>query len=206
MKLKVCGMKFRENIAVIDSLQPDYLGFIFFSGSKRCVAGKLASSDLNTSAKRAGVFVDQCVEEIEAAVKTYGLHAVQLHGNESPGECRYFKRRGIEVIKAFSIGSEQDFLLTKLYTDCCDLFLFDTKGENAGGNGITFDWKVLEKYESQVPYFLSGGIGPENISEAMKITDARLFGIDINSRAEHSPGLKDPVKVEQIISIIKNRN
>lgn len=205
MKIKVCGMKLRENIAAIDRLQPDYLGFIFFEGSKRCVKGTLAPGDLeSTSAKRAGVFVDQRAEEVEAAVKEYNLHAVQLHGNESPGECRYFKRMGIEVIKAFSIEKGLDLLLARSYADCCDLFLFDAKGKEAGGNGISFDWRVLEKYDSHVPFFLSGGIGPENISDVMKIKDARLFGIDINSKAEHSPGIKDPAKVEQMISIIKS--
>lgn len=206
MKVKVCGMKLRDNIAEIDRLQPDYLGFIFFDGSKRCVKGTLDPADIgNTSARRIGVFVDQSVEEIEAAIKAYKLHAVQLHGNESPGECRYFRRKGIEVIKAFSIGKESDFLLTKSYTGCCDLFLFDTKGMEAGGNGISFDWNLLEKYDSQVPFFLSGGIGPENIQEAMKIKDERLFGIDVNSKAEHSPGVKDFIKVQQVISHIKNR-
>lgn len=207
LKLKICGMRDPENIEQILRLQPDYLGLIFFKGSARYVEQKIENLDLDV--KKTGVFVDASEEEIFEKVQDYDLSAVQLHGNESPQFCQNLKNafldidKSIKIIKVFGIKDEFDFELLKPYEEIADLFLFDTKGKNKGGNGITFDWQLLLDYPSSTPFFLSGGIGPEEVPavktfflELQKRKKEHLFyGIDVNSKFETAPAFKDPEKL-----------
>ena len=200
MKLKICGMKYPDNILEVGSLLPDYMGFIFWEKSARYFDGTLPT--LPQSIKKTGVFVNANVEEIIEKVTKYDLQAVQLHGHESIAFCQELKNKlakSIEIIKVFSVDSEFDFNQLEPYETVCDYFLFDTKGKLPGGNGTTFDWKVLEQYPSQKPFFLSGGIGLDEIDLVKQIlkTDLPIYAIDVNSKFEIEAGLKDKEKLDR---------
>ena len=198
MKLKVCGMKYVENIQQIAELQPEYLGFIFYEKSKRNFDGIIPK--LPKSIKKTGVFVNASLDEVLEKIKTYNLQAVQLHGDESEQFCKELRQaelvsasqKQVQVIKVFGIKDEFDFNILKPFESVVDYFLFDTKGKERGGNGITFNWKVLEKYPFSKPFFLSGGIGLAQTEEINKIrkTDLPIYGLDVNSKFEIEAGLK----------------
>ncbi|MBP2282485.1 phosphoribosylanthranilate isomerase [Flavobacterium sp. CG_23.5] len=194
MKLKICGMKYPDNILEVGSLVPDYMGFIFWKKSARYFDGVIP--DLPKSIKKVGVFVNETAEVILAKVIKYDLQAIQLHGHESVEFCLNLKNEldsKIEIIKVFSVDDDFDFEVLKPFEAVCDYFLFDTKGKLPGGNGTTFDWKVLEKYPSSKPFFLSGGIGIEELEAVKEISKSNLplYAIDVNSKFEIEPGLKN---------------
>jgi phosphoribosylanthranilate isomerase len=193
-KLKICGMKVPDNIAEAVALQPDYMGFILYPGSKRFIAALDASviRDIPATIKTTGVFVDEDLEIVKNAVERYHFKAVQLHGAESPAYCRELKAVA-EVIKAFGVDESFDFDTLNAYDNAVDYFLFDTQTAEHGGSGKTFNWQLLENYKLQKPYFLSGGIGAGHAAELLQINDKRLYAVDVNSRFEHSAGLKDIV-------------
>lgn len=207
MKLKICGMKY--NIEEVAALQPDYLGFIFWKPSKRFFDGSIPKLPRTTG--KVGVFVDANIDEILDRTNTYGLNAIQLHGNESPEFCAKLKEQfeyqniKIDILKVFSIIDSFDFSQLSSYEKSSDFFLFDTKGKLPGGNGYQFNWKVLKGYPSKKPYFLSGGIGLEeldNVLEFLQKEESKYcHAIDVNSRFEISPGLKDIDKLKKF----KNR-
>ena len=192
--LKICGMKYPENILEVGSLLPDYMGFIFWEKSTRYFDGEIPN--LPESIKKVGVFVNASSSEILDKIKKYDLQAVQLHGNESVEFCATLKNSVpnlIEIIKVFSILDTFDFEELKPFETVCDFYLFDTKGKLPGGNGTAFDWKVLESYPSTKHFFLSGGIGIEEIEAINEIlkTNLPLYAIDVNSKFEIEPGLKN---------------
>ena len=194
MKLKICGMKYPENITEVGSLLPDYMGFIFWEKSARYFDGIIP--ELPKSIKKVGVFVNTSQEEILKKIEKYDLQAIQLHGQESVEFCLNLKAEigtEIEIIKVFSVKDDFDFRDLKPFEAVCDYFLFDTKGKLPGGNGTTFDWKVLENYPSTKPFFLSGGIGIQELEAVKEITKTNLpiYAIDVNSKFEIEPGLKN---------------
>jgi len=199
MKIKICGMKYQENIEQVAALQPDYLGFIFHEKSKRNFEGRIPV--ISESIKKTGVFVNETIDFILEKVKNYSLQAVQLHGDESPELCKELRsKENLEVIKVFSVGEKFDFESLEKYEEVCDYFLFDTKGKEKGGNGIVFNWELLKDYTSKKPYFLSGGLGLEAL-ETINIffkTNASkyCFALDLNSKFEEQPGLKDVNKLK----------
>lgn len=204
-ELKVCGMLHPDNILEVAALQPDYLGFIFFKGSKR-YAGELdpeVVKALPDKIQRTGVFVNEDSELVLELVHKYGLNAVQLHGAESPEYCRDIAQQikaiqpEFKVIKSFGVNADFDFQQLEAYLGLADYFLFDTQTPDHGGSGKKFDWSLLDKYKLDVPYFLSGGIGPESVEALNEISDPRLLAIDINSRFELEPGLKDAGKLTE---------
>ena len=197
MKLKICGMREPENIEAIAALAPDYLGFIFWAPSSRYV--NQSTPTLTEEIKKIGVFVDATLDYIETIIKEHQLQAVQLHGNETSAYCKQIQYLGIEVIKAFSIQNDFDFSELKAYENSCDFFLFDTKGELPGGNGYCFDWSILKAYPSKKPFFLSGGIGIENVEELQKLlkTNLPIYAIDVNSKFESAPGIKKVNELRQ---------
>ncbi|MFN0729740.1 phosphoribosylanthranilate isomerase [Polaribacter gochangensis] len=212
MKLKVCGMKYVENIQQVADLQPDYLGFIFYEKSKRNFDGIIP--ELPKSIKKTGVFVNAKIDEVVSKIKQYNLQAVQLHGDESVNyinelkSCqKNLKRVQVEVIKVFGIKDKFDFDVLKPYLDVVDYFLFDTKGKERGGNGITFDWKVLEKYPFTKPFFLSGGIGLDEVEGVLsflrKQESKYCYALDINSQFEIKAGLKSVENIEKFKNEIK---
>ncbi len=192
--IKICGMKYPENILEVGALLPDYMGFIFWEKSARYFDGVIP--EIPKSIKKVGVFVDETVEIITQKVLRHDLQAVQLHGKESVAFCEALKKslpKEIEIIKVFSILDTFDFTLLQPFESVCDYFLFDTKGKLPGGNGIIFDWKVLRNYPSTKPFFLSGGIGldeMEAVNEILK-TNLPVYTIDVNSKFEIEPGLKN---------------
>lgn len=201
MKIKVCGMRDRNNIDQLIQLNPDFIGFIFYPESKRFV-GTIEEDILAVipqSTKKVGVFVDEPLDSIIKKYQSNKLDALQLHGNESPEYCYQLKNLKIQIIKAFKIDEDFDFNRTISYESSCDYFLFDTAGEKAGGNGIKFYWEVLSKYKGSKPFFLSGGIGEEDLSSIIKFTHPNFFGIDVNSRFETESGIKDTDKLENFI-------
>ncbi len=194
MKLKICGMKYPENILEVGALLPDYMGFIFWKKSARYFNGTIP--ELIKTIKKVGVFVNQTQEEILKKVTKYNLQAVQLHGNESVefvSELKNNLSKKIEIIKAFSADENFDFEVIKPFESVCDYFLFDTKGKLPGGNGTTFDWRILKKYNSEKPFFLSGGIGINELKAIEEISKSNLpiYAIDVNSKFEIEPGLKN---------------
>jgi phosphoribosylanthranilate isomerase len=195
---KVCGMRAPENIQALLELQPDFLGFIFYPRSARYVGEELDVNLLQRfpeKTRKVGVFVNEDQEAILAAVDKYGLEAVQLHGEESPDLCRQLKEQGLLVFKAFSVDDDFDFEKLRSYEGTCDFYLFDTKGQQYGGNGTTFNWDVLQRYPFPTPFFLSGGIDLEHAEQISTLSLPALKGIDINSRFETGPALKDVDKV-----------
>ncbi len=197
-------MKYPENILEVGALLPDYMGFIFWKKSARNFDGSIP--ELPKSIKKVGVFVNDSLDEIIEKIKKYDLQAVQLHGDESVEFCKLLKKNIpnlTDVIKVFPILDTFDFGILNPYEEVCDFFLFDTKGKLPGGNGTTFDWKVLEKYPSTKPFFLSGGIGIEefdSIKEILK-TNLPIYVIDLNSKLEIEPGLKNINLVQTIFKL-----
>ena len=198
-------MKYPENIEEISALHPDYLGFIFWEKSSRNMDFN-SIPDIPTNIKKVGVFVDASIQEIATKIKQYQLDIIQLHGNETTIFCKNVKKLGVEVIKVFSVDSNFNFSKLKEYVFVVDYFLFDTKGKLPGGNGITFDWNVLENYHFNVPYFLSGGIGTteiDGIKEFLKSPAAKkCYAIDVNSRFEKKPGIKNIIKLQKFKKLL----
>ncbi|MDT0675814.1 phosphoribosylanthranilate isomerase [Autumnicola musiva] len=206
IKLKVCGMCQPENIREIVQLQPDYMGLIFFKKSSRFVKAEIP--EISSEVKKTGVFVNASIDFILKKLEKYQLQAIQLHGEESAEFCRglrqKLKDKNIEIIKVFSVKEEFNFDVLEQYEGTADYFLFDTKGKNKGGNGITFNWEVLKNYPSTTPFFLSGGIGIEEAKEIKELVqwfqqnkkEQLLYAVDVNSRFEDAPGLKNIEKLQ----------
>lgn len=216
-------MTYEDNMIEVAQLQPDYMGFIFYEKSSRFFKGTIPR--LPKTIKKVGVFVNASIEDIQETIETHSLQAVQLHGKESPEFCKQLKSsshsekseeshtettqllgsfqndNAIEIIKVFSIKDDFDFTVLKAYESVCDYFLFDTKGKLPGGNGYTFNWDVLKNYPSTKPFFLSGGIGLDEIEKlkTFKYTEASkyCYAIDVNSKFEIEAGLKNTIKLEK---------
>jgi phosphoribosylanthranilate isomerase len=203
IKIKICGMREAENLRKIADLQPDLFGFIFYPGSPRYIQPEDAENLPDFfGISRVGVFVNEAVETMLRIAHRTKLFALQLHGNESPQVCAELKREKPEpkLIKAFSIGGDFDGRLLTKYESVCDYFLFDTKTTKRGGSGESFDWNILHSFPIRRPFFLSGGIGAENVHEAIESCKGLpLFGVDLNSKVEISPGVKSPQMVKKVI-------
>jgi len=193
-------MRESENILELAKLLPDYMGFIFYGPSKR-YAGELLDSkvlaSLPESIMKTGVFVNESTEEIIAITRRFGLTAVQLHGEESSAMCADLKAAGLTVIKVVHVSSTVGWRSLERYEEVCDYFLFDTADASWGGTGRLFDWNILKDYPSDKPFFLSGGIGIEQLPIPDFVLDKPLWAIDVNSRFEISPGLKDIERIKE---------
>ncbi|MDZ7738032.1 MAG: phosphoribosylanthranilate isomerase [Bacteroidales bacterium] len=203
MRLKICGLREKENIERISAMRPHYIGLIFYKRSPRYAGDRLRPEHLDSvqgTTGKVGVFVNERVKVVIETVTRYGLDAVQLHGDETPGYCSDLKDKGIEVIKAFYPDSDNDFKRIKDYNAVCDYFLFDSRGRGRGGSGKKFNWDILSKYDLEKQYFLSGGIGPHDAETIRQISDKYLYAIDINSRFEKEPGLKDVNLISEFIN------
>ena len=208
LKLKICGMREPDNIEEITALQPDYLGLIFYDKSPRFVKDLIA--EIPSEIKKTGVFVDAFKEMILEKVIKFRLAAIQLHGNESPEFCQQLKEYlsdenlSVEVIKVFGVKDDFNFDNLDPYEGVADFYLFDTKGKNKGGNGISFNWNILRNYPSRTPFFLSGGIGQEEVSAIKELykdfqelgKQELFYALDVNSKFEDAPGLKNVKKLQ----------
>ena len=198
MKWKVCGMRDLKNIEAVAACEPDYMGFIWVSKSPRYVGADFVIPNLPAKTKAVGVFVNETTANILALSKKAGFQVVQLHGDEGQEVIDELQAAGLLVIKAVSVGTEQDVSGLDLLPD---YYLFDTKkGSQVGGTGERFDWSILEAYKLSIPYFLAGGLEEASIKEAKQLPG--LYALDFNSKLELSPGLKDLVKVKDIMQNI----
>lgn len=199
MKLKVCGLREDENVKAIAALQPQWLGFIFHSASPRYFMSAKNPVDLLSiplSFKKVGVFVNSTIDEVVRLHKLYSLDYTQLHGDENADFCKQLQMNGIKIIKAFRINESFDFASVDSYLPFVELFLFDASGKEYGGNGITFNWELLKNKRFSKPFLLSGGIGLEQVEALKSFDHPDLAGVDVNSRFESSPGLKDVLAVQ----------
>jgi len=207
MKIKVCGMRNPSNINDLVKLKPDYIGFIFYPKSKRFIGEQIPDeiqSLIPVYIQKVGVFVDEPFDNLLEKFKSNKLDMIQLHGRELPGYCERLKKLDIPVIKVFSIDTAFDFETVKSYDPFCDYYLFDTASELRGGSGLKFDWKKLDQYKDDKPYFLSGGIKSTDVEEIKQITHDELFAIDVNSGFEIEPGVKDIPKLKSFIAELRN--
>jgi phosphoribosylanthranilate isomerase len=201
LPVKICGMRDAENIRQVASLKPDYLGFIFYTESPRFVGDDFRlPEDLPASIRKVGVFVNETADNILSRAKAVGLDCIQLHGNESVEQCNILRGAGLTLIKVFSVSYGFDFNVTKPYIPAVDYFLFDTKGKYYGGNANTFDWEILKRYDQEIPFFLSGGLSPENVGDVGSMEGMNLYALDLNSGVEVSPGLKSIEKIETLLT------
>lgn len=218
MRIKVCGMREPENVKALLGLPIDYMGFIFYKKSPRNIGKKdplihWVQKNVKSfgEVERVGVFVNSEIDFILNKVHDYKLDYVQLHGEESAEYCAEIQSfwaistmRSARLIKVFSVDNDFDFSITQAYEPHCSHFLFDTKGKQRGGNGTKFNWNILEEYSGSLPFFLSGGIDPDATEEIKALDLKQLIGIDINSRFELKPGLKDIEKIKPFVAAIKN--
>ncbi|HTB51749.1 MAG TPA: phosphoribosylanthranilate isomerase [Ferruginibacter sp.] len=210
MNIKVCGITQMKQLQQLDGLNIDFAGFIFHKDSPRYVGDKISKDEMQSAdfdVKKIGVFVNAGYDEIMETVEDYGLDIVQLHGDETPELCEQLME-DVEVIKAFSIGNDDVSIdeMIEDYDEVCDYYLFDTKANGSiGGTGTKFDWKKIAKSKIEKPFFLSGGISVEDIAQIKAFKHPDYFGIDVNSRFEKSPGVKDMGLLLQLKQGLKSK-
>lgn len=220
MKVKVCGMRDGDNIRQVSEIGIDYIGMIFWEKSPRNVtmtpthAGIIPDTtqlvtdkETPSSYQRVGVFVDEMAQNIITRVVNFKLDVIQLHGHEEPTLIRNLRstidpdlRRGIQIWKAISIMDRNSVAIYKQYEDCVDAFVFDTKCTCVGGSGKQFDWSVLDGYDGEKPFLLSGGIGPDDAARIRDFKHPKMMGIDLNSRFEIEPGIKNVELLKQFLT------
>lgn len=204
LKIKVCGMRDPQNLEEVCALDPDFVGFIFYKGSRRFVGNKpdRALFDIpGSEIKKVGVFVNEELDEVIKAIEIYGLDLVQLHGGESEDYCRALSGEPLELIKA--VDPHGTLVDLERYGRVVDYLLFDSAGEGSGGTGRKFDWKLLEDLSIGAPFLLSGGIGPADALSLRSLEYKGLMGVDVNSRFEVSPALKDVSRLKEFITEIR---
>lgn len=192
-------MRNAANIVQVAALHPAYMGFIFYPASPRYVGEEFEiPEDFPTDVKKIGVFVNAGTQEMLRLTNRYALDILQLHGHESPEQVSELKNEGMKIIKVFPVGDDFDFSITAPYEPVVDFFLFDTKGKYYGGNAQAFDWSIMKLYNQHVPFFLSGGITPQNVTGIRLLHDMNLHALDINSGVEIEPGIKSIDKIKAI--------
>ncbi len=206
-EIKVCGMRQARNIEDLVALRPDYLGFIFYKPSPRYVGEQLMQETIAAipaSVKKVGVFVNAPEREMDEARIRFGLDILQLHGDESPELCFLMKQTGARIMKVFRVDDQFEFAQTRRYEDYCDYFLFDTATKAYGGSGHKFNWQLLKNYNNARSVFLSGGIGPEDVDDILQLEGLNLKGIDVNSKFETEPGLKDVERLKSFMERVRS--
>lgn len=203
MKIKVCGLRDGDNIQAVAALGPEYVGFICYEPSPRYISDMPAQTTANLPATiyKTGVFVNESEKNIGKLISQYSFDAIQLHGNESPEFVESFKDK-VTVLKAFGLDQNFDFEQLNNYANKVDYFLFDTKTEKHGGSGKTFNWDILDNYKLNVPFFLSGGLSLDNLEEVKNISHPQFYGVDLNSKFETSPGIKDIEKLKKAFEML----
>lgn len=204
LKIKVCGMKDPDNLEKLCAIGPDYVGYIFYPESKRFVGLQPDSALFSippVGILKVGVFVNEQIYQVKQIVEKYRLELVQLHGEESPEYCRALMEVGIPVIKALHPSKEDSG--PEAYNGLVRMFLFDTPGPGWGGSGRKFDWSLLKHRRIQLPFLLSGGIGPGDSRVIREMENEKLWGIDLNSRFEIAPGLKDIRLLEDFFTEVR---
>ena len=203
MIIKVCGMREEANVREVERLDVDWMGFIFYPKSPRYVGETLPY--IPESVKRVGIFVNKETDRLLALAEKNRLEILQLHGDESPDDCKALQKKGFIVIKAFGVATEKAFPseLTERYEGCCDYFLFDTRTEHYGGSGKKFGWALLTDYRGRTPFLLSGGISPEDVEAVKGFSHPKCIGIDLNSGFEISPAVKNVQLLQTFIAHLR---
>ena len=196
LKAKVCGLNNTENLKSLLTLPVDMVGFIFYDQSKRnCTLSpdvvRAAFNKADPNCKKVGVFVNASIKEVLSKKEDYDLDYIQLHGQESIFYCQELKEYDVKLIKAFPVDNNFSFNNTSAYSFFCDYFLFDTKGNLPGGNGIQFDWNMLNKYTGKTPFLVGGGIGPDDVAQIRNLQVNGFYAVDVNSKFEIAPGYKN---------------
>lgn len=209
MNIKVCGITTMKQLQQLDGLEIDFVGLNFYKGSVRYIGDKITGKEIQNAdfdIKKVGVFVNTGYDEIMRTVEEYNLDIIQLHGNEKPDLCSALSE-DIEVIKVFRIDATTKNVdeLLKDFDDVCDYYLFDAGGqkETLGGSGVKFDWDLLVKAKIEKPFFLSGGIGPDDTAKIKAFKHPDFFAIDINSKFETAPGVKDMGKILKFVKDLR---
>lgn len=197
-------MRDAGNICEVAEQGPDFMGFIFYDRSPRYVGENFVLPELPEEIRKTGVFVKEPVENVIRQARKYGLSHVQLHSNETPEYCAEIKKAGLKVLKAFAVDAAFDFGHLKAFDEVTDYFLFDTKGDGYGGHGKAFDWKILSDYTGNTPFFVAGGISNDNVGDLLKLEHPLFYGIDVNSRYETAPGMKDVEAVGELLLRVRN--
>jgi phosphoribosylanthranilate isomerase len=206
IRVKVCGMRDPENIREVSVTGPDYMGFIFYPASKRYVGDSPSTlcEIVPQNIKKTGVFVNENLLSIATRTEKYGLEVIQLHGDETPELCSRIRDLGLIVIKSFPVSESFIFESCVPYQETCDYFLFDKKSYLPGGSGQKFDWDIIKGYDLETPFFLSGGIDINDVEKINSLNNNKLYAIDINSRFEISPGIKDVTKVKDFMAKLRH--
>ncbi len=206
MKLKVCGITQAEQLKQLDELEVDYAGLIFYAQSSRYVLNKLKSKEiqnLHLSLKKVGVFVNASEEDIMTQIEQYRLDLIQLHGDETPSFCKHISNH-VNVTKAFRINkkNEQNIdWMIKPYEEFCDFYLFDTNSKGVyGGTGEKFDWEILKHNKINKPFFLSGGIGLDDVENIKAFEHPFFYAVDVNSKVEVEDGIKDISAIAELVN------
>ena len=201
-KIKVCGITDENNFYELKKYPIDFFGFIFYDKSPRYIFNNPDHNFIKNINNKVAVFVNEEIDKVLSVLETYKFSYVQLHGNEGSDYCIKLKKKGIKIIKSYLIRNEEDLESIKMDLDSVDYLLFDYKSDNYGGSGKTFDWKVLNNKVYDKPFFLSGGLSLDNINNIKIFDDNQmLFGLDLNSKFEISPGLKDVEKISKLFNL-----
>ncbi|WP_185862320.1 phosphoribosylanthranilate isomerase [Blattabacterium cuenoti] len=201
LKIKICGIKF--SIQNISDLLPDFMGFIFYSPSPRFVGFDFIAPTITKKIFKTGVFVNESEKNILKINNKNKLDFIQLHGTESPFFCEKLFKKGLKLIKSFSIDDFFSFHKVVDYIPYCTYFLFDNKTITYGGSGKKFRWEKLYEYNFKIPFFLSGGIGIKDFNKIKNFSHTKMYGIDVNSQFEISPGEKNSVLLNTFIKRIR---
>jgi phosphoribosylanthranilate isomerase len=210
-KVKICGLMTAETVEAAVAGGADYVGFVFYGPSPRSVtpaaAGALARR-VQGRAKVVALFVDPEDDLLDRAISEVGPDLIQLHGSETPDRVAAIRRRwGRPVMKAVPVETPADAEAALHYLNSADLILFDAKAPRdmvealPGGNGVPFDWRILLGLRDKVPFMLSGGLTPENVAAAIRLTGAEA--VDVSSGVEVRPGEKDPGRIRRFLAAAK---
>lgn len=194
-------------IQELAALGIDYAGLIFYRNSPRYVGGKIYPQEIESLPDQTGligVFVNEDVQVVKTIVSRYRLNAIQLCGDESPAYCEDLMKT-VEVIKVIPVGDRIDLAVLQQYKNSCNFFLFDTRSKKYGGSGVHFDWRLLQHADIGKPFFLSGGLGPKDTDRLREFYHSSFYGIDLNSRFETAPGIKDIKKIKVFIDKLKKQ-
>jgi phosphoribosylanthranilate isomerase len=211
LQIKVCGLKYPKNQALISKLEIDYVGFIFYKKSSRYALS--VSEKIPPNVKKVGVFVDEHIDEIIQKIKDFNLDVIQLHGKESLLYVREFQLKlyeknlsDVQIWKAIPVKTASDLASIQIFDTKVDAILLDAKGALPGGNGIKFDWDLLNQIQMETPLILSGGIKIDDVEQINNLKRSNtIWGVDINSGFEINPGLKDFARVKRFVEEIKNK-
>ena len=201
-RIKVCGITDENNFSELKKYHIDYFGFIFYKKSPRYILNNPDHAFIKNIKNKVAVFVDENIDTVISTLGKYDFSYVQLHGNESNDYCMKLKKKGIKIIKSYLIRTQEDFHCMKLDKESADYFLFDYKSDKYGGSGKTFNWEILNNKDFDKPFFLSGGLSLDNLNNLNMINDNKmLYGLDLNSKFEKSPGLKEVEKIGKLFNL-----